>query len=162
MRGKFIKHDHKYWIKEALKLIEPHTTNLTEVPVSALIVKENQIVSKAINLVESCSDATAHAEMLAIRGASRTIGNWRLLGCTLYTTLEPCVMCAGAIMQARITRLVFGAYDLKGGACGSVFNLFKEMKKTNHTEIIGGVLELECSQLLSDFFAAKRSVVIKN
>ncbi len=127
-----------------------------EIPVCALIVKENILVSKAINQVEVLKDATAHAEMLAIKEVSEKLNSWRLNDCVLYTTLEPCAMCAGAIINSRISKVVFGAYDLNAGACGSVINLFSDLGKENQIEVTGGILELECGKLLKEFFLVRR------
>jgi len=127
-----------------------------EVPVGAVVVKEGQIVGRGFNAPISRHDPTAHAEILALRDAARTLGNYRLLDCDLYVTLEPCVMCAGAIMHARIARVVYGARDPKTGACGSVADLFAEPRLNFHAEVTGGVLAEECGALLSSFFAARR------
>ncbi|MBI3590387.1 MAG: nucleoside deaminase [Candidatus Melainabacteria bacterium] len=127
-----------------------------EIPVCALVVRDNKLISKAVNKTEACLDATAHAEIIAIREASEILSNWRLNKCVLYSTLEPCAMCMGAILNSRISRLVFGAYDLNAGACGSVINLPKDLNKQNQIEIIGGINELEASQLLKDFFSLRR------
>lgn len=126
-----------------------------EVPVGAVIVCEGEVIARAGNAREEAHDPTAHAELTAIRHAARSLGGWRLIGCTLYVTLEPCPMCAGAIVNARIPRVVFGAYDPKAGAFGSVYNLNEG--RLNHTaEVTGGVLEEECAALLKHFFKAKR------
>ena len=127
-----------------------------EVPVCALVVKENELISCAVNKTEVLSDPTAHAEVIAIREASKLLGNWRLNNCVLYSTLEPCTMCAGAIVNARISKVIFGAYDYNAGACGSLVNVFKDLNKLDQIEIIGGVLEIEASQLVKDFFISKR------
>jgi tRNA(adenine34) deaminase len=127
-----------------------------EVPVGAVVVKEGQIVGRGFNAPISRHDPTAHAEILALRDAARTLGNYRLPDCDLYVTLEPCVMCAGAIMHARIARVVYGARDPKTGACGSVADLFAEPRLNFHAEVTGGVLAEECGALLSSFFAARR------
>ena len=145
--------DHTYWISQAIDFAKE---TKSEVPVCAFIVKDNILISKAINQVEALKDATAHAEILAIKEASRKLGNWRLNDCVLYTTLEPCSMCAGAIINSRIKKVVFGAYDLNLGVCGSVVNLFKNLGKENQIEITGGILELEAGKLLKDFFLLKR------
>jgi tRNA(adenine34) deaminase len=127
-----------------------------EVPVGAVVVIENAIVGRGFNAPISRHDPTAHAEIAALREAAAALGNYRLPGCDLYVTLEPCAMCAGAIMHARIRRVVFGAADPKTGACGSVVNLFAETRLNHHTTIDGGVLAEACGALLSDFFAARR------
>ena len=128
-----------------------------EVPVGALVVLEGEIVGRGFNQPIGRSDPTAHAEIMALRDAAAQLGNYRLPGCSLYVTLEPCAMCAGAIMHARIARVVFGARDPKTGVAGSVINLFAEERLNHHAELVGGVLEVECGGLLSAFFAARRS-----
>ncbi|MEZ0271268.1 MAG: tRNA adenosine(34) deaminase TadA [Methylophilaceae bacterium] len=127
-----------------------------EVPVGALVVKDGEIIGRGYNAPISCHDPSAHAEIRAMRDAAQRIGNYRLVGCTLYVTLEPCAMCAGAIQHARIARLVFGANDPKTGACGSVVNLMAETRLNHHTEVEGGVMAPECGGALSAFFAARR------
>lgn len=129
---------------------------LGEVPVGAVVVKEGQIVATGFNQPIGTHDPTAHAEIMALRAAAEILGNYRLPGCELYVTLEPCAMCAGAMMHARLARVVFGASDPKTGACGSVVNLFEQEKLNHHTEAVGGVLAEECSILLKDFFAERR------
>ena len=128
-----------------------------EVPVGALVVLEGEIVGRGFNQPIGRSDPTAHAEIMALRDAAARLGNYRLPGCSLYVTLEPCAMCAGAIMHARVARVVFGARDPKTGVAGSVIDLFAEERLNHHAEVIGGVLEAECGGLLSAFFAARRS-----
>jgi tRNA(adenine34) deaminase len=127
-----------------------------EVPVGAVIVKEGRIISKAHNLIETLSDATAHAEILAIRKAGQKMKGWRLEGCTLAVTLEPCPMCAGAIVEARIKKLVIGAFDFKTGAAGSVYNIVQDRRFNHRVEVLYGVLQDECSELLKEFFRDKR------
>jgi tRNA(adenine34) deaminase len=127
-----------------------------EVPVGALVVKDGEIVGRGYNAPISRHDPSAHAEIQALRDAAQALDNYRLVGCTLYVTLEPCAMCAGAIQHARIARLVFGASDPKTGACGSVVNLMSEARLNHHTEVSGGILAQECGDLLSGFFAARR------
>ena len=127
-----------------------------EVPVGAVVVKDGEIVGRGFNAPILSKDPTAHAEIRALREAARTLSNYRLTGCTLYVTLEPCAMCAGAIMHARIARLVYGASDPKTGACGSVVDLFAETRLNHHTEVAAGVLAAEAGRLLSDFFVARR------
>ena len=127
-----------------------------EVPVGAIIVREGRIIGRGGNAPVAASDPTAHAEIAALRDAAQSLGNYRLPDCDLYVTLEPCAMCAGAIMHARIRRLVFGASDPKTGACGSVVDLFAEPRLNHHTAVIGGVSEQACAGLLSGFFAARR------
>ncbi len=128
-----------------------------EVPVGAIVVKNGTIIGRGSNAPISRHDPSAHAELLALRDAAQHLGNYRLIGCELFVTLEPCVMCVGAIFHARIARVVFGASDLKTGACGSVLNLFTEQRLNHHAEMTAGILAEECGQLLSDFFAARRA-----
>ena len=128
-----------------------------DVPVGALIVNEaGEIVSSGKNEREKDNDPTAHAEIVAIRKASEKIGSWRLDDLTLIVTLEPCVMCAGAILQSRIKRLVFGAFDQKAGAVGSSLDVIRDVRALSNVEVVSGVLEKECAKLLTDFFATKR------
>ena len=127
-----------------------------EVPVGALVVRDDAILGRGGNAPISHADPTAHAEIAALRAAARAAGNYRLTGCDLYVTLEPCAMCAGAIFHARIARVVFGARDPKSGACGSVVDLFAERRINHHATAIGGVRADECGRLLSEFFAARR------
>lgn len=145
--------NHKFWIEQALNIARQVKD---EIPVCALIVKENELIAKTVNQTEKSHDSTSHAEILAIREASSKLRNWRLNDCYLYTTLEPCTMCTGAIINSRISKVIFGAYDLDYGACGSVINLFCDLNKLKQIEIIGGILEVECSELLKSFFALKR------
>ncbi len=129
-----------------------------EVPVGALVVRDGQVLATGFNQPIANHDPTAHAEVQAMRAAAALLGNYRLAGCTLYVTLEPCAMCAGAIQHARIARLVYGARDPKTGACGSVVDLFAETRLNHHTEVEGGVLAERCSRLLSAFFAERRAL----
>ena len=123
-----------------------------EVPIGALLVRDNQVLAQAHNFRETWQDPTAHAEMVAIREAATQSGSWRLTGTTLYVTLEPCAMCIGAIILARIPRLVFGALDPKAGACGSVLNVPAERRLNHRVDVTGGVLEQESQELLQTFF----------
>ena len=127
-----------------------------EVPVGAIVVKDGVIIGRGSNTPIVNHDPTAHAEIQAMRDAALHLGNYRLVGCTLYVTLEPCAMCSGAIQHARIARLVYGASDPKTGACGSVVNLMDEPKLNHHTHVTRGVLAEPCAQVLSEFFAARR------
>ncbi|APR95481.1 CRISPR-associated protein Csn1 [Pandoraea thiooxydans] len=129
-----------------------------EVPVGAVVVCEGRIVATGYNCPIGGHDPSAHAEMQALRAAAQTLGNYRLPSCELYVTLEPCVMCAGAIMHARIARVVFGARDPKTGACGSVVDLFAETRLNHHAAVLGGVQEAACAQLLQSFFAQRRAM----
>lgn len=142
-------------MKLALELAR-EAVSVGEVPVGALVVKDGEIIGRGYNAPISCHDPTSHAEIQAMRDAAQRLGNYRLVGCTLYVTLEPCAMCCGAIQHARIARLVFGASDPKTGCCGSVMNLMEEGKLNHHCEVHGGVLAEECGRVLSDFFAARR------
>jgi len=130
---------------------------INEVPVGAIILMSNEIISKGHNQSISQNDPTAHAEINALRHAAKNVGNYRLTGATLYVTLEPCAMCYGAIAHARISRLVFGAYDPKTGVCGSSINLHDQGCFNHIPEIKGGVLEAECSLILKEFFQEKRN-----
>lgn len=128
-----------------------------EVPVGAVVVSGGAILGRGYNCPIAASDPTAHAEIRAMREAAAALGNYRLVGCTLYVTLEPCAMCAGAIMHARISRVVYGASDPKTGACGSIVDLFAERRLNHHVDVTAGVLAGECSDTLSAFFAARRN-----
>ncbi len=143
-----------HWMRQALE--EAHkAAELHEIPVGAVIAYQNEIIARAHNRRELDQDALAHAEVLCIQQACQKLGSWRLSGCELYVTLEPCPMCSGAIINARLDRVVYGAKDEKAGCCGSVADLF--VMPFNHTPIVrSGVLEEECSQLLSRFFAELR------
>ncbi len=127
-----------------------------EVPVGAVLVRDGEVLARGYNQPIGANDVTAHAEVCTLRAAGALLGNYRLVGCDLYVTLEPCAMCAGAIMHARLRRVVYGARDPKTGACGSVVDLFAEQRLNHHTEVVGGVLADECGALLSDFFAQRR------
>ena len=143
------------WMADALALAHAAAAR-GEVPVGAVVVKDGAIVGRGGNATIAGNDPTAHAEIMALRDAGRALGNYRLPGCDLYVTIEPCAMCAGAILHARIERLVFGANDPKAGACGSVVDLFALQRLTHHAPVTGGMLAGECGRLLSDFFGARR------
>lgn len=144
-----------YWMEKALDLAG-RAKNQDEVPVGAIVVRDREIVGEGWNNPISACDPTAHAEIQALRAAAQSIGNYRLVDCVLYVTLEPCIMCAGAIIHARLAGLVYGATEPKAGAVVSRLNLLN-LEFTNHNlEVKGGVLESQCSRLISDFFAAKR------
>jgi len=132
---------------------------LGEVPIGAVLVQDGQVLAQVHNFREVWQDPTAHAEIVAIREAAGRLGTWRLTGATLYVTVEPCPMCAGAIIQSRISRLVFGARDPKAGACGSVFNLPEERRLNHKVEVTGGVLERESQELIQTFFRTLREDV---
>ncbi len=145
----------EYWMRQALDAALVAEKN-NEVPVGAVLVKDNQLISTANNSPISLNDPCAHAEVLAIRNAAQSVDNYRLPGTTLYVTLEPCMMCAGAMMHARIEKLVFGAYDEKTGVAGSCFNWIGDEKQLHKIKVQGGVLEEDCRELLQNFFRQKR------
>lgn len=142
-------------MREAL-LLAAQAGAVGEVPVGAVVVRDGTIIARGFNCPISAADPTAHAEVRAIREAARALGNYRLVGCTLYVTLEPCAMCAGAIIHARIARVVYGAADPKTGACGSVVDLFSERRLNHHAEVTPAVLAGECGGMLSAFFSSRR------
>lgn len=141
----------KIALKEAQKAYSKE-----EVPIGVVIVKDEKIIAKAHNLKEINKNCLEHAEIRAIKKASKKLDSWRLTDCELYTTLEPCPMCAGAILQARIKKVYIGAMDEKSGACGSILNLFKDYKFNHNVEIESGILEEECQKILKDFFKMLR------
>lgn len=143
----------KMALEEAKKAFECH-----EVPVGAVLVKEGVVLARAYNQVEFLQDASAHAELLCLKQASLILNNWRLVGCTLYTTLEPCSMCLGAILLARVERLVWGAPDRRHGACGSLVNLLSIKHPTHHLKGEGNILEESSSRLLKEFFQLQRKL----
>jgi tRNA(adenine34) deaminase len=143
------------FMREALSLAREAAT-AGEVPVGAVVVKDGEVVGQGHNRPVAGRDPTAHAEVIALRNAAERIGNYRLADCVLYVTLEPCAMCAGAIMNARMRRVVYGAADPKSGACGSVVDLFAENRLNFHTTVVGGVMAEEAAKLLQDFFSARR------
>ncbi len=149
-------HSDEYWMHQALDAALVAEKN-NEVPVGAILVKDNQLISTAHNSPISSTDPCAHAEVLAIRHAALILDNYRLPGATLYVTLEPCMMCAGAMLHARIERLVFGAYDEKTGVAGSCFDWIDDVKQLHKIKVQGGVLEHDCRVLLQNFFKQKRS-----
>ena len=142
-------------MKIALKLAEKAFTQ-NEIPVGSVIVKENRIIGRGYNQKERLIDPTAHAEIISISAASSTINDWRLNGATIYVSKEPCSMCAGAIINSRISRLVFGAYDDQKGCCGSMYQICGDKRLGSNTVVKGGVLEEGCSRILSEFFHLKR------
>jgi tRNA(adenine34) deaminase len=143
------------WMRLALDEAED-ASEANEVPVGAVIVRDGEVVARAANATVASTDATAHAELLAIQSASAVLGEQRLAGCTLYVTLEPCAMCAGAIVLSRLDRVVFGAWDPKAGMAGSVSDLLRNPGLNHRPEVQGGVMEKECGELLSKFFKEKR------
>ena len=146
-----------HWMGRALELAYQAATE-DEVPVGAVIVRNHSVIAAAANQRESLHDPTAHAEMIAITQAAAAVGDWRLEETTLYVTLEPCVMCAGAILQARVPRVVFGAPDGKAGAVASLFQLLSDPRLNHRCEITAGVLAEPCGRVLTDFFASKRAL----
>ena len=149
------------FMKEALKEAKK-AYQKDEVPVGAVIVKDGKIISRAYNLKESKKDTTCHAEILAIKKASKKLESWRLEGCTMYVTLEPCPMCTGALIQSRIDRVVIGTMDYKTGACGSVLNLSDDYKFNHKIDIETDVMKEECEKILQDFFKYLRKNKKKN
>lgn len=146
---------NQFFMKKALEEAQK-AFEKDEVPVGAVIVRNGGIIATGHNCRESSKDVTAHAEMEAIRKACEVLGGWRLIDCEMYVTLEPCAMCSGAILQARIERLYIGAMDPKGGAAGSVLNLFEDYRFNHSTEVVKGILEQECGRILKDLFKIKR------
>jgi tRNA(adenine34) deaminase len=132
-----------------------------EVPVGAVVVRDGEVIATGYNQPIGRHDPTAHAEIMALRAAAEKLGNYRLPGCELYVTLEPCAMCSGAMMHARLARVVYAAIDPKTGACGSVLDLFKEEQLNHHTEVVGGVLAGEAGAMLKGFFAERRAAAKK-
>ncbi len=130
---------------------------LAEVPIGAVIVKDGSIVGRGHNLTETAKDPTAHAEILAIRDAARTLGGWRLCGCSMYVTCEPCAMCAGAIVWARLDKVYIGTMDAKGGACGSIFQILQEKRLNHRVEIETGLMREECAAIMKEFFKKLRA-----
>jgi tRNA(adenine34) deaminase len=152
------ENDDEFYMRLAIELAQQAAT-AGEVPVGAIVVKDGVVIGSGGNSPIDTHDPTAHAEIIALRNAAKNMGNYRLVGCSLYVTLEPCAMCTGAIQHARIARLIFGASDPKTGACGSVVNLMAEPKLNHHTEMFSGVLAQECSAMLSEFFKQRRQKI---
>ncbi|MEX0658252.1 MAG: tRNA adenosine(34) deaminase TadA [Egibacteraceae bacterium] len=146
---------HRVWMDRALSQARQGAA-AGDVPVGALVVREGQVIAEAHNRRELDQDPTAHAEMLALREAAARLGSWRLDGCTLYVTLEPCTMCAGALVLARLPALVFGATDPKGGAVGSLYDVARDARLNHRVEVTAGVLADECGAVLTRFFRGKR------
>lgn len=147
--------DHQYWMSRALAEARK-AEGKAEVPIGCVIVRDGKIIARGHNLRESSQDPSAHAELLAIRKAARKLGSWRLLDTTLYVTLEPCTMCMGAIILSRIPTVVFGCYDPKGGAAGSLYDLSCDPRLNHKVELFPRIMESECSGMLSDFFSKLR------
>jgi tRNA(adenine34) deaminase len=150
------KDNHDYYMRLALQQARKALED-DEVPVGAVIIHDGHVIGRAHNQRERLQDPTAHAEMIAITQAAEYLHNWRLTGTTMYVTLEPCAMCAGALVLGRVDRLVYGATDPKAGACGSVLDLVRDTRLNHRLEVIAGVLAQECGDLLREFFEAKRS-----
>ena len=150
------KKQHEYWMDQALREAEM-ALRRKEVPVGAVIVRDGRIIAKGSNQTELLQDPTAHAEMIAITAAAAHLESRRLEGCALYVTLEPCAMCAGAIVLARIPNLIFGAYDPKAGACSTFYTITSDMRLNHRSHTVGGIKEMECGAILKQFFGGKRS-----
>ena len=148
---------HDRWMHSALEQAKV-AFDAGEVPVGAVVVHDERIIAEAHNQRESLNDPTAHAEMIAITQAAEALGSWRLTDCTLYVTLEPCPMCAGAIVQARIPTIIYGTTDPKAGACHSLFQITSDPRLNHQATVIGGVLENECRAILQEFFTVQRSM----
>ncbi|MEO0091676.1 MAG: tRNA adenosine(34) deaminase TadA [candidate division WOR-3 bacterium] len=149
--------NHEHWMREAL--IEAQKAfDANEVPIGSIIVKDNRIIGRGYNKTESLNDPTAHAEIIAISAASNYLNSWRLTNATVYVTLEPCLMCTGALILARIERLVFGAYDKKFGACGSLYNIPQDNLFNHSFEVIPNILSQESKALLKEFFRKQRLI----
>ena len=147
---------HELWMWQALDRAQ-QAFDEEEVPVGAIIVHNDRIIGEGYNLRETLKDPTAHAEMIAITQAADALGSWRLLDCTLYATLEPCPMCAGAIVQARIPRVVYGTDDPKGGACNTLYQITDDARLNHRASVTGGVLQQQCQTILREFFAHQRA-----
>jgi tRNA(adenine34) deaminase len=147
--------EDRHWMSEAIAEAQK-AEQIGEVPIGAVIVKNNEIIGRGYNLRETRFDPTAHAEMVAIRDACDRLGAWRLLDCTLYVTLEPCPMCAGALVQSRVKRVVYGTTDPKAGCAGTLMNLLQEPRFNHETELTSGILQTECAALLTQFFRRLR------
>lgn len=146
---------HEKWMRLALKEADK-AVNEKEVPVGAIVVRANHIIGKGHNQVERLNDPTAHAEILAITAAANHVGDWRLEECTLYVSREPCAMCAGAILNSRIEKVIFGCYDESAGCCGSLYQLCGDPRFSHRTAVKGGILENECRSILVSFFQHHR------
>ena len=154
MSGRFFPRDD-YFMRMALREAE-RALEHDDVPIGAVLVRDGELVAAAHNERELRQDPTAHAEIIALREAARLAGSWRLLDTVVYVTLEPCAMCAGALVLARVPRVVYGASDPKAGACGSVLDVLGEPRLNHRPEVAGGLLAQECGELLSEFFASRR------
>lgn len=148
--------NHEYWMKEAIEEARK-AEQIKEVPIGAVVVWKDQIIGRGYNLRETSLDPTSHAEMIAIREASEHLQAWRLLDCSLYVTLEPCPMCAGAIVQSRIPQVIYGTPDPKAGCAGTLMNLLQEERFNHQVEVISGIMQEECAGLLTTFFRQLRN-----
>jgi tRNA(adenine34) deaminase len=148
---------HAAWMRKALDQAM-QAFEQDEVPVGAVIVYEGRVIGEGYNQRETLQDPTAHAEMLAMTQAAQELGSWRLLDCTLYVTLEPCPMCAGAIVQSRLPRLIYGTTDPKAGACHSLYSITDDPRLNHRVQVVGGVLQPECQSILREFFARQRAL----
>lgn len=148
---------HEYWMKKALDQAII-AFDQDEVPVGAVIVQGDRVIAEACNQRETLNDPTAHAEMIAITQAAESLGSWRLLDCTLYVTLEPCPMCAGAIVQARIPYVVYGTPDPKAGACSTLFQITSDIRLNHQAAVLGGVMQEDCRAILQEFFRQQRAL----
>ncbi len=146
---------HEHYMEQALKEAEK-AFELDEVPIGAVVVKGGIIIGRGFNLRESEKDPTLHAEIVAIRQAAKHLNSWRLTNCDLYVTIEPCPMCSGAILQARVTRLIYGARDPKAGCVDSLYQLLSDPRFNHNTEVVEGILQEQCSDLMKEFFRGKR------
>jgi tRNA(adenine34) deaminase len=147
--------NHEYYMSLAIEEAKIAYI-LDEVPVGAIIVRNGEVISRGHNLRETLKDATAHAEIIAIKNACTKLNGWRLIDCDIYVTLEPCSMCAGALVNSRVNRVIFGAFDARAGACGSVYNIVDDLRLNHRLDVVSGVLENECKGLLQEFFKGKR------
>ncbi|MDG2366385.1 MAG: tRNA adenosine(34) deaminase TadA [Candidatus Marinimicrobia bacterium] len=153
-----MKQDYEYWMKQAL-IQADKALQLKEVPVGAIIVKDNKVIGRGYNQKEQLNDPTAHAEIVAITAAANTLEDWRLNDCVLYVTKEPCSMCAGAILNARLKLVVFGCYDEEEGCCGSLYQLCGDPRFKTKVSVMGGVMESQSLSLIKDFFIKSRKKV---
>ena len=150
-----IQNIHERWMSEAIRLAQI-AYEKDEIPVGAIVIKDNKIIGRGYNQREILKDPTAHAEILAITAAANNLSDWRLDGCTLYVTKEPCAMCAGAIINSRIDIVIFGCYDAERGYCGSIADLCGDPSLKNYITVRGGICEARCLSLIQDFFKTKR------
>ena len=153
-----MKQTHDYWMKQAL-IQADKAFKSEEIPVVAVVIREDKVIGRSYNQREQLNDPTAHAEIIAITAAANTLGNWRLNGCTLYVTKEPCSMCAGAIINARLDMIVFGCYDEAEGCCGSLYQLCGDPRFKTKVSVMGGVMENQSLSLLKEFFNSRRKKV---